>query len=216
MLPFPPLVIVLVLLRASLVPVQAPVEAPAPDPLASHVAAAEAAAEQGASKLGLRAADAAQLLLAMAYNESRYDSRALSRLEQRSDGTYHRVTGVWSRATPPAGAEPPWFCGPIQTGGRVPWDVCQRMRTDLTFAYATAMAELAGWYRDPACRGREQDARLACALHGYGGGYRMIQRGTHSYPRRVLGRAAGLGACVRRGPSLVACIQMAGRRVGGV
>jgi len=157
----------------------------APDAAREHVDAAVAAARAHHVELQRPAPEVARLLLGMAYIESRYTPTALSRREPQATGAYHRVTGVWAAATPPAQARPPWFCGPLQTGGHVPWRVCQRMRTDLAYGYAVGATELVAWYNDPACRARAHDARLTCALHGYGGGYAAVAAGTHAYPANV-------------------------------
>lgn len=167
----------------------------APDVAREHVTAAVAAAHAHHAALQLSEHEAAELLLGMAYIESRYIPTALSRREPQAPGVYRRVTGIWAAHTPPPRARSPWFCGPLQAGGRVPWRVCQRMRTDLAYGYAAGAAELGVWYNDLACRSRPRDARLSCALHGYGGGYAAVAAGTHAYPakvRRAARRIAGL------------------------
>lgn len=151
-----------------------------------HVEAALAAARAQHAHLGMSETAAVELLLGMAYVESRYNPLTLSRRERTSDGGYRRVTGTWTSDAPPPNAKPSWFCGPLQTGGRVSWEECQRMRTDLTYGYAAGVNELVTWFRDPRCRDRAGEDRLVCALHGHGGGYPMIKAGTHQYPHNVL------------------------------
>lgn len=148
-----------------------------------HVEAAVAAARNHHAQLLMSEQEVTELLLGMAYIESRYAPLSLSRRE-RVENSYRRVTGIWAGDQPPPNAAPSWFCGPLQTGGNVSWDDCQRMRTDLPYAYETGAKELRAWFADPQCRDRKD--RLVCALHGYGGGYAMINAGTHKYPGNVL------------------------------
>ena len=140
-------------------------------------------AHHAAFDLGAR--ETAELLLGLAYAESRYDMDALSRLECPPARACARVTSVWRKKTKPPYARPSWFCGPVQTGGRVAWDVCQRMRADPAFAYATAAQELIVWLNDPACRRLRGQQKLVCGLRGYAGGYAAIQRASLPYPYKV-------------------------------
>lgn len=112
----------------------------------------------------------AELLLGIALVESRFDERALSRLECDGDDC-KRKTGVWPRATRPPKARPSWFCGPMQTGGNVSWAECQKMRTDVDYGYRVGAKELTIWMDDKTCRGLPDGDRLRCALAGYNGGY---------------------------------------------
>lgn len=127
-----------------------------------HVEAAQAAAAE--YKLPV------ELLLGIAFVESRFDERALSRLECDGDDCT-RKTGVWPRATRPPKARPSWFCGPMQTGGNVSWKECQRMRTDVAYGYQVGARELVVWMNDKQCRAKTDDERLRCALAGYNAGY---------------------------------------------
>jgi hypothetical protein len=157
-----------------------------PEDARKHVEAATAAAHTHYAQLHLSEAATAQLFLGMSYIESRYTPLTLSRREPGRGGAYRRVTGVWTASTPPPGARPSWFCGPLQTGGNVPWETCQRMREDLVYGYTAGADELVTWYNDPACRTHTGEARLTCALHGYGGGYAAVRAGTQRYPANVL------------------------------
>ncbi len=113
-----------------------------------------------------------ELLLSVAYIESRYDPRALSRIECEPDDpeSCARKTGVWNKATKPPKAKPSWYCGPMQTGGYVPWDECQKMRTDVAYAYGVGATHLREWFDDKRCARLPDDDRLRCALAGYNGG----------------------------------------------
>jgi len=111
-----------------------------------------------------------ELLLGIAHVESRFDERALSRLECEGDDC-KRKTGVWPRATRPPNARPSWFCGPMQTGGNVWWAECQKMRTDVDYGYRIGAKELTVWMDDKRCRDLSDSDRLRCALAGYNGGY---------------------------------------------
>ena len=135
--------------------------------------------------LGLSQRDTAELLLGLAYAESRYDMDALSRIECLPRRPCRRITTVWRKKTKPRYARPSWFCGPVQTGGHVPWKVCQRMREDPAFAYASAAKELAVWLSDPVCRRLRGQKRLVCGIRGYAGGYAAVKKATLSYPYKI-------------------------------
>jgi len=131
----------------------------------------------------------ADLLLSIAYVESRYDPRALSRRECETEDpeSCTRKTGVWTKATKPPKARPSWYCGPMQTGGYVPWSECQKMRTDVTYAYAVGAQHLQAWRNDKRCARLPDDARLNCALAGYNGGNDAVANyKTSRYARWVL------------------------------
>lgn len=130
-----------------------------------------------------------ELLLSIAYVESRYDPRALSRKEcETSDPeSCVRKTGVWPKATKPPKAKPSWYCGPMQTGGYVPWDACQKMRTDIAYGYAVGVHELTKWYDDKRCARLPADDRLRCVLAGYNGGNdAVVAYKTSKYANYVL------------------------------
>lgn len=100
----------------------------------AHVAAASVAA----AKLNVKE-NATEILLALAYVESRFDPTATSRVV---DGK--RIVGSWpSRA--PAG-QGPWFCGVLQTRAFNNWKLCLEMR-DLTKGYEAGVAELNYWLK---------------------------------------------------------------------
>lgn len=130
-----------------------------------------------------------ELLLGIAYVESRYDSRALSRKECETDDpdSCTRKTGIWPKATRPPKARPSWFCGAMQTGGYVPWAECQKMRTDVAYAYQIGAQHLQAWLDDKRCARLADDARLRCALAGYNGGNAGVAAYKNSkYARWVL------------------------------
>lgn len=127
-----------------------------------------------------------ELLLGMAYIESRFDPTALSRVECQGHDC-KRVTGTWAGETAPPNARPTWYCGPMQTGGNVTWAECQRMRTDVTYGYHVGAKELTAWLNYPTCHAQHGDAQLRCALAGYGGGTSGVaQAATMKYPANVL------------------------------
>lgn len=145
---------------------------------------------EGQARVHVEAALAAQaktdvpadLLLGMAWIESRYDSGALSYMTNEG-----RRTTVWRERTPPPGAKPTWYCGVLQVGGRVSWDQCLRLRDDIALNYMTAAEHINSWQRDGQCRRRKSaEDRLFCALQGYGGGYAAIQKNAGRYARHVL------------------------------
>lgn len=118
----------------------------------------------------------AELLLAMAYIESRHQPEATSRVE---GGV--RVTGIPSWSSPSSRVTGPFFCGVTQAVAGLSWKRCLELR-DIMTAYSTTSKELTVWLK--ACRGQ-----ISCALTGYGGGYPAIKAGTSTYPNRVLHRA---------------------------
>lgn len=134
-----------------------------------HVEAASSAATQQPQL-------SVELLLAIAYVESRYDPRALSRVEcETVDPTSCvRKTGIWPKATKPPKARPSWYCGPMQSGGYVPWAECQKMRDDVAYGYNAGAAGLVAWMDDKRCARLGTDDRLRCALAGYNGGNAAI------------------------------------------
>lgn len=133
----------------------------------AHAAAAEAAATPDVSP---------ELLLAIAYVESRYDPTSLSRLV---DG--HRRTGRYRSTRPPANLEThSLFCGPLQTMAHS-WAGCLAMR-QLSTAYTTGARELGSWMRDRRVHGnvRRALAGYACGNHGVNTGH------CNHYPQRVM------------------------------
>jgi hypothetical protein len=148
-----------------------------PEQARVHVKAAIAAAAEH-DFAALDVDDPVTLLLSVAYVESAFNVRALSRLEcETADpASCTRETGVWVSATMPPKARPSWYCGPMQTGGYVAWAECQRMRADVAYGYSAGAKELMIWMRDPHCRNLESDRRLRCALAGYNAGYAGVQQ----------------------------------------
>lgn len=134
------------------------------------------------------------LLLSMAYIESRYDPRALSRIEC-TVGSCHRVTGLWGGAVPPKGAKPSWYCGVLQVGGHVPWRICMAYRTDVQLSYHTAAENLKYWFTTPHCK-RRRDS-LNCALQGYGGGWKAIEKNSMRYVNKVMAQRGRLNHYIR-------------------
>jgi hypothetical protein len=100
-----------------------------------------------------------------------------------------RKTGVWTSAKKPVNVKPhtSLYCGPMQTGGYVPWTVCQKMRTDVAYGYSAGARELVTWLSDSRCRRLASDARLRCALAGHNGGNAALTHAaTHKYVDWVL------------------------------
>ena len=133
----------------------------------AHAAAANAEATARVSP---------ELLLAVAYVESRYDPTATSRVEHGV-----RRTGAYPSEQPPAGldARVEMYCGPLQTAARS-WAACMSMR-GLDTAYAAGTSELEQWLRD-----RRVHGDVALALAGHGCGNAGVATGCNSYPARVL------------------------------
>lgn len=146
----------------------------------AHVQAATAAATERVP---------AELLLAVAYVESRYDVTALSRIEGKT-----RVHGRYPSTTPPKNLRKgtSLYCGPLQTFARN-WDECMKQR-DLNVAYATAAKEIEHWLRDRRVRGD-----MTRALAGYGCGNHGVKTGKcNRYPGRVLWQARRLTSTTPR------------------
>ena len=127
----------------------------------------------------------AELLLAMAFVESRFDPHALSRIEGKK-----RRVGKWPSTTPPKRLRKgsSLYCGPLQTfAGN--WDDCLKQR-ELAVAYAAGAHEIHNWLRDRRVRGD-----MTLALAGYGCGNRGVKTGKcNRYPGRVLYQAKRIEA----------------------
>lgn len=134
----------------------------------AHVEAAEAAASEQVT---------AELLLGVAFVESRFDPTAVSRVQGRT-----RRTGRYPSTAVPAQLNPraSLYCGPLQTFARS-WSTCLGMR-DLKTAYTAGAAELGYWLRDRRVRG---DVTRALSGHGCGN-YGVITGKCNGYPGRVL------------------------------
>lgn len=130
----------------------------------------------------------AELLLSMAYLESRYDPRATSRVFKGK-----REGGIPKWKTPPKGVSGPYFCGVTQVTAGYSWTRCLEFR-DIRLAYKTAVHEGIKWQK--ACR--KDRELLRCALWGYGGGYPAIKKRTSTYPARVLSRAQRISNKVKQ------------------
>jgi hypothetical protein len=134
----------------------------------AHVEAAAAAASEQLT---------VELLLGVAFVESRFDPTALSRVQQ-----HRRRTGRYpSRAVPPQlDRRASLFCGPLQTFASS-WSTCLGMR-DLKTAYVAGATELGEWLRDRRVRGN-----ITRALAGHGcGNYGVVTGKCNGYPGRVL------------------------------
>ena len=117
-----------------------------------------------------------ELLLAIAFVESRFDVTATSRVE---GGT--RRMGRYPSTTPPPNLSlRSLFCGPLQTMARS-WSECMALR-DPHNAYAASVHELERWLNDRRVRGD-----VTRALAGYGcGNYGVATGKCNYYPQRVL------------------------------
>jgi hypothetical protein len=117
-----------------------------------------------------------ELLLAIAFVESRFDVTATSRVEGKT-----RRMGRYPSTTPPPNLSPrSLFCGPLQTMARS-WAECMALRDPHT-AYAASVVEIERWLRDR--RVRDDITR---ALAGYGCGNHGVTTGKcNMYPQRVL------------------------------
>src|SRR5688572_9692104 len=139
-----------------------------PEEALAHAQAAVAAATPKVS---------AELLLAMAFIESRFDPLAVSRIEGKK-----RRYGRYPSTEPPKrlrkGAS--LYCGPLQTFA-ASWDECMAQR-ELALAYQTGAKEVTQWLRNRRVRGD-----MTRALAGYGCGNRGARTGKcNRYPGRVL------------------------------
>lgn len=119
----------------------------------------------------------AELLLGIAFVESRFDPTAVSRVE---GGT--RKTGHYASSAAPASLDrrSALYCGPLQTYAPS-WSACMAMR-DLGTGYTAAVAELTQWLRD-----RRVHGSTSRALAGHGcGNHGVVTGECNGYPRRVL------------------------------
>ncbi len=116
----------------------------------------------------------AELLLAIAYVESRYDVTATSRVE----GKLRRI-GSYPSTQPPQNLRGTLYCGPLQTFA-TSWTDCVGMRK-LATGYQAGRSELHQWFRDPRVRGN-----VTRALLGHGCGNAGLSSGQcNGYPERV-------------------------------
>lgn len=141
----------------------------APEHAALHAAAAQIAASE--TKLE------PELLLAVAWVESRFDSSATSRVERGG-----RRTGSWPSSA--RAGRGPRFCGVMQTIAGDDWAACLAQRP-LLVGYRTGAAELRAWLR--LSRGD-----LRAALNGHGCGVAGMTAGCRGYADRVLAIARRL------------------------
>jgi hypothetical protein len=139
-----------------------------PQVASDHVMAAQAAATGPVTS---------ELLLGMAFVESRFDPLAVSRVEGGI-----RKTGRYPSTAAPARLNPrtSLYCGPLQAFAPS-WPACMQMR-DLTTGYAAAASELTQWLRDQRVRG---NVPLALAGHGCGN-YGVRTGSCNGYQSRVL------------------------------
>ena len=125
----------------------------------------------------------AELLLAVAFVESRFDPLALSRIEGK-----HRRGGHYPSDVPPKRLRrgSSLYCGPLQTFA-ANWDDCLAQR-DLALGYTNGAKEITRWLHDRRVRGD-----MTRALAGYGCGNRGVRTGKcNRYPGRVLWQAKRL------------------------
>lgn len=134
-----------------------------------------------AAKLAETSSISAELLLSLAFVESRYQSSSTSRVE---NGV--RKVGIPKWGYPRSNISGPYFCGVTQVMAGMSWGKCLELR-DILVAYKTAVTELELWLKSPYC-----NKSLQCALWGYGGGHPAIKARTSTYPARVLGRALAI------------------------
>lgn len=141
-----------------------------PEGADAHVAAAIAASTPHAP---------AELLLAMAWVESRFDATATSFV--RADG---KRGGGRVKLERDAGRGPR-FCGVMQVQAGKKWEDCLAARP-LQVGYARGAHEISSWLK--ATRGD-----VAAALRGYGCGWYGVRNECRRYDRRVLHVARSLG-----------------------
>lgn len=132
----------------------------------------------------------AEVLLSVAWHESRYRGDGVSRLEC-DGGRCRRVASRWPGRFPTR-FRGPYFCGPTQL--RRDTEAACRAVT-LGQAYGGTVAHLSDWRR--LCRRVGARDRWACALAGYGGGWRPAWDPSRStYDDRVRSLAARLRSTV--------------------
>lgn len=117
----------------------------------------------------------AELLLAIAWVESRYSTSAVSRIESGV-----RRTGIPMWKTPPGGTHS-FFCGVTQVSAGDSWNNCKQFH-NVSLSYHTTVTELNLWLSPRVC-----NHNLKCALTGYSGGFPAIKKGNH-YADKVMQR----------------------------
>jgi hypothetical protein len=157
-----------------------------PPDVYAHIEAAEAAATERVT---------GELLLGIAFIESRFDATAVSRVEGQT-----RRTGRYPSTAAPVQLDrrASLYCGPLQTFASS-WPSCLQLR-DLKAAYAAGAAEIERWLNDRRVRGN-----VSRALAGHGCGNRGVATGRcNNYPIRVLWmeRRFRFGTDVRRSAPL--------------
>ena len=134
----------------------------------AHVIAAEAVAAGPVTP---------ELLLGVAFVESRFDPTAVSRVEGHARGA-----GSYPSRVAPAqlDARAALYCGPLQAYASS-WSRCLELR-ELRAGYQAGAAELQTWLRDRRIRGD-----LVRALAGHGcGNHGVVTGACNGYPARVL------------------------------
>lgn len=143
------------------------------------------------------------LLLAIAFVESRHDPYTLSYLD--CVGTVcRRVARKWSSPEPPPRAKGPYFCGPMQVGGKISWDRCRLLMRDLALNYVLGAQHLQEWMDSRPCKDLPAQpgyGHLVCALRGYNGGYPSIAAGRSRYPFQVIRAHHRILRHLRRNPT---------------
>jgi hypothetical protein len=117
----------------------------------------------------------ADLLVSIAFIESRFDTTATSRVE----GGVRR-TGHYPSTAPPRNLGGTLYCGPLQTYASS-WSECMEMRIPER-AYMAGVLELTKWLRD-----RRVHGNMTLALAGHGCGNAGVLTGQcNNYPARVM------------------------------
>lgn len=127
-----------------------------------------------------------ELLLGMAFRESSWDPFSVSRRICLA-GRCVRVTGPLRHPVPLMSG--PYFCGVMQIHASS-WKACTREAADTATNYRKGALHLQQWLDEPQCAAQLGEARLTCALLGYGGV--ETNRATHPYPRNVQRAAENL------------------------
>lgn len=125
-----------------------------------------------------------EILLAMAWLESRYSTNVVSRLENGI-----RKTGIPAWKTPPKNTRS-FFCGVTQASAGNSWSKCQKLH-NISIAYRTTVFELTKWLSPRIC-----NHNLNCALTGYSGGFPAIKFGNH-YAATIKYRASMIKKALR-------------------
>lgn len=108
----------------------------------------------------------AEILLGMAYYESRYEYGTISRLVCTEVGDCKRKTGKVKSRKKPSNIRGRLFCGAIQMG-TLSWKKCWYYIDHIDLAYLNGAKHLVEWLNDKRCKKKADYNRMVCAQKGY-------------------------------------------------